>query len=272
MIMRTPLSCLLSALLLTLSSFALAQTSTPASAPIATPAASTAARPIVVSGTVPDEATRQAILGKVRALYGTERVVDQLGVGNVAAPPNWPDYVQKLLTEDLKQISNGELDLNGNSLSLRGDVGSEALRQQIPAKLASNLNPTYQVRNGLRVGANEQQVLDTALANRIVEFDQGSAILTPRGVQLLDDMLGAIRQLGDRTIQIIGHTDNSGRPDANAALSQARADTVRQYFIQHGLASNQLISIGKGALEPVASNTNADGRARNRRIEFRIAN
>ncbi|MDO6384661.1 OmpA family protein [Uliginosibacterium sp. 31-12] len=238
-----------------------------------TPAAPAAAeRPVVVSGTVPDEATRQAILGKLRTLYGNDRVVDQLGIGKVSAPPNWSDYVLKLITEDLKQVRNGELDVNGNSLSIRGDVGSQQEVEQLPAQLAARLNPTYQVRSGLRVGTNEQQVLDKALANRIVEFDQGSAILTPRGSQLLDEMLSAIKQLGDRSIQIIGHTDSSGRPEANAMLSQARADSVRQYLVQHGLASTQLISIGKGSLEPVASNNTAEGRARNRRIEFRIAN
>lgn len=229
-------------------------------------------RPVVVSGTVADEATRQAILGKLRTIYGNERVVDQLGIGNVAAPPNWPDYIQKLLTPELKQISNGELDINGNVLSVRGDVSDENLIQQIPAQFASNLNPTYQVRNGLRVGTNEQQTLDKALANRIVQFTPASATLTPEGSKLLDEMLGAIRKLGDRSIQIIGHTDSQGRPDANAALSQARADAVRQYFIQQGISSTQLVSIGKGSSEPVASNDTAEGRARNRRIEFRVTN
>lgn len=50
-----------------------------------------------MSGTVPDEATRVAILSRVRELYGAERVVDQLGVGTLAAPPQWTQQVQKLL-------------------------------------------------------------------------------------------------------------------------------------------------------------------------------
>jgi len=235
-------------------------------------ASSPAQRPVVVSGTVPDEATRQAILTKVRTVYGAERVVDQLGVGNVATPPNWSEYMQRLISDDLKQISNGELDLNGNSLSIRGDVGNETLRQQIPGQLATRLNPTYQVRNGLRVGTGEQQLLDKTLANRIVEFESGAATLTPRGVQLLDEMLAVISQLNNCQIQVIGHTDSSGRPEANAVLSQSRAEAVRQYFVQHGIAGDHLLAIGKGSLEPVASNVTPEGRARNRRIEFRIIN
>lgn len=234
--------------------------------------ASAPTRPVVVSGIVPDEATRQAILGRLRAVYGNEHVVDQLGIGPVATPPNWSEHIQKLLGAELRQIRNGELDINGNILSLRGDVGSEALVEQIPAAFATALNPTYQVRNGLRVGTNEQDLLDKALAGRIVEFAPAAFTLTPRGVQVLEEMLPVMLKLGERSIQIIGHTDSQGRPDANAALSQARADAVRQYFIGHGLSGNQLISIGKGSLEPIASNDSAEGRARNRRIEFRIVN
>ncbi|KAF7598132.1 MAG: cell envelope biogenesis protein OmpA [Candidatus Dactylopiibacterium carminicum] len=229
-------------------------------------------RPVVVSGTVPDEATRQAILGRVRAVYGAEHVINQLGVGAVSTPANWSDYIQKLITPELRQIRNGELDINGNVLSLRGDVSNEQRIQEIPAQFATALNPTYQVRNGLRLGTNEQQLLDRALAGRIVEFAPASFTLTPRGTQLLDEMLAAMKNLGDRNIQIIGHTDSQGRPDANAALSQARADAVREYLIRQGLAGAQLISIGKGALEPVASNDTPEGRSRNRRIEFRIVN
>ncbi|MBS1211084.1 MAG: OmpA family protein [Proteobacteria bacterium] len=232
----------------------------------------TTQRPVVISGTVPDEATRQAILTKLRTVYGADRVIDQLGIGNVAAPPNWSEYAQRLISDDLKQISNGELDLNGNSLSVRGEVSNEDLRQQIPGQLASRLNPTYQVRNGLRVGHGEQQLLDKTLANRIVEFESGAATLTPRGIQLLDEMLAVISQLNNRQIQVIGHTDSSGRPESNAVLSQSRAEAVRQYFIQHGIAGEHLLAIGKGSQEPVASNTSSEGRARNRRIEFRIIN
>lgn len=254
----TTLLCVLLALLLPLSKAQAASNAT--------------IRPVVVSGTVPDEATRQAIIGKLRAIYGNEQVVDQLGIGKVSAPPNWPEYVQKLLTADLKQISNGEMDINGNVLSLRGDVSNESLLKQIPTQLASQLNPSYQVRNGLRVGTNQQEMLDKSLANRIVEFAPNSSTLTPGGIELLDEMLSTMLQLGDQTIQIIGHTDSQGRPDSNAALSQARANVVRQYFIQRGMSSNQLVSIGKGAMEPIATNETPEGRARNRRIEFRIVN
>ena len=162
----------------------------------AAPAAPAAAKPVIVSGTVPDETTRQAILASARAVYGADRVVDQLGVGSVVAPPNWSAYVQKLVTPDLKQISSGALNIDGNNVNVRGEVTNEAQRQQLVSDFAMRLNPTYVIKNGLRVGAGEQQLLDKTLANRIVEFESGSSKLAPLGAQLLDEMANAILKVG----------------------------------------------------------------------------
>jgi len=60
------------------------------------PAQMTGPNQVVVAGTVPDEATRIAVITRMRELYGADRVVDQLALGAVVAPPQWQQYVQKL--------------------------------------------------------------------------------------------------------------------------------------------------------------------------------
>jgi OOP family OmpA-OmpF porin len=137
---------------------------------------------VVVAGTVPDEATRVAVISRLRELYGAERVVDQLSLGQVVAPPQWSQHVQKLLSPSLKQVSHGQLSVQGQTVDLKGEVGNEAVRQQLASEMAQSLNPTYTVRNGLRVAVQEQVVVDQALANRIVEFEPGSAVLRPVGL------------------------------------------------------------------------------------------
>src|SRR5471030_1758838 len=123
---------------------------------------------VLISGTVPDEASKAAMLQRLRELYGAERVVDQLAVANVALPPNWGGYVQRLINPNLKLVSRGELKIDGNNVTIRGEVANEAQRQQIASDIATSLNPTYIVNNGLRVSASEQGLLDTALDKRIV--------------------------------------------------------------------------------------------------------
>ncbi|WBS04813.1 OmpA family protein [Pseudoduganella sp. SL102] len=226
---------------------------------------------VAVAGTVPDEATKAAVLARLREIYGADRVVDQIDIGQVATPANWNGYVQKLLTPDLKQISRGQLKIDGTTVSLRGEVANEAQRQKIASDVATSLNPTYTVNNGLRVFSADQGILDSTLANRTVEFESGKATLTPAGRAILDEMLAAMKKLKERKIEIIGHTDNQGLRTTNQGLSQARAEAVKAYLSANGINGELLTASGQGADRPIASNDTAEGRARNRRIEFRIA-
>jgi len=226
---------------------------------------------VMASGTVPDEATKAAVLAKLREVYGADKVVDQIAVGPVAMPANWNAYVQKLITPDLRQISRGQLKIDGSNVTLRGEVANEALRTRIAGDVAANLNPTYTVNNGLRVSAAEQALLDNTLANRTVEFESGKATLTPAGRAILDEMVAAMQKLKGRRIEIIGHTDSAGLRASNVSLSQARAATVKTYLADHGIPEENLTASGQGPDRPLASNDTAEGRARNRRIEFRLA-
>jgi OOP family OmpA-OmpF porin len=226
--------------------------------------------PIVASGTVANEAAKASLLARLRQVFGPERVVDQLSVGPVSAPPNWNDYLNKLVGPNLKQVSHGQLKVDGSAISLRGDVASEALRQQIAADLAASLDPSYTVNNGLRVAASEQGLLDTALANRTIEFESGKATLTDSGRTILDQMSVALLKVKDKKVELIGHTDNAGARASNLSLSQARAEAVKAYVVQKGIRPESVAVSGEGPDRPVADNRTLEGRARNRRIEFKV--
>ena len=225
---------------------------------------------VVVAGVVPDEATRVAVVSRLRELYGAERVVDQLTLGSVVAPPQWGQHVHRLLSPSLKQVSHGQLSVQGQTIELKGEVGNEAQRQQIVSDMAQSLNPTYSVRNGLRVAVREQAVVDQALANRIVEFEPGSAVLRPEGQLILNEMATALAQLRGRRIELIGHTDSLGGRPANISLSLARAQAVKAHLVARGLPADSLSTSGMGPDQPLGSNATEEGRARNRRIEFRV--
>lgn len=227
-------------------------------------------QPVVVSGTVPDAATRAALLERLRIVYGAARVVDQLAVGTVAAPANWNEYVARLINPDLKLVTRGQLKVEGNNVSLRGDVADEAQRQKIAGDIAASLNASYTVNNGLRVTVSQQGVLDAALADRIIEFESGKATLTPAGTEVLDQMSAAMLKLKGVKVEVIGHTDNAGSRAGNLSLSQARAEAVKAYIVGKGIAAETIAVSGEGPDRPVADNRTAEGKARNRRIEFKV--
>ncbi|MES2352121.1 MAG: OmpA family protein [Pseudomonadota bacterium] len=226
---------------------------------------------ILVSGAVPDEASKAAMLQRVRELYGADRVVDQVAISPVSLPPNWNGYVQKLIQPNLKLISKGELKIDGTNVTVRGEVANEAQRQQIASDIATSLNPGYTVNNGLRVSAAEQNLLDETLARRIIEFESGKAALTASGKGILDEMAAALQKVKGKKVEVIGHTDNVGLRESNLALSLARAEAVRIYLAGKAIPSEMVTVSGQGPDRPVAENSSAEGRARNRRIEFRVA-
>jgi OmpA-OmpF porin, OOP family len=234
-------------------------------------AATAAPGQVVITGTVPDDVSKLAILTKLREVYGADKVVDQISIGAVVMPPNWNTNVQKLINPNLKLIKRGQFKVDGTVVSMRGEVSNEAQKQQIASDVAGSLNPSYIVNNGLRITATDQGMLDQTLANRVIEFEVGKSDLTPRGKQILDEMAGTLQKLKGQKVEVIGHTDDQGLRASNVALSQARAETVKTYFSIKGIDAKLISASGVGPDRPIASNATGEGRARNRRIEFRLS-
>ncbi|HZX29378.1 MAG TPA: OmpA family protein [Telluria sp.] len=226
--------------------------------------------PVVIRGAVPDVATRAAVLARAQALYGAGRVADQMTVGAAGVPPGWPAAVQKLLPDEIRFVIHGQLKVEGRTVSIQGEVANDVQHRQLIARLTEALDGSFTLRDGLRSGAPEQAVLDAALADRIIEFETGKAALTPSGQAILDQMAEALRKVGGKRVEVIGHTDNAGSRSANLGLSLARAEAVRSYLAGKGIAPDRVAVAGAGPDRPVADNATADGRARNRRIEFRV--
>lgn len=227
-------------------------------------------QPVIAEGVVPDQATKSQILDRLREVYGSERVVDRIQVESIPTPPNWGSYVANMITPGLQRVSGGQLEINGQSVRVTGEVVNEAQRQQVASELSLASNSTYTVTNSLQTGGSGQGLLDATLGDRIIEFESGSARLTTLGRDILGEMAERMIEIGDARVQIVGHTDDVGQRQANLALSHARAEAVRVYLVELGVPSANLSVLGKGPDEPVADNATDEGRARNRRIQFQI--
>jgi len=103
-----------------------------------------------------------------------------------------------------------------------------------------------------------------------VYFETGSAALDRRSHAVLDKAVATLREYTDVRLEIQGHTDSQGADAANLALSQARAEAVRAYLVDSGVAGDRLAAKGYGESRPVGDNGTREGRARNRRIEFKM--
>lgn len=98
------------------------------------------------------------------------------------------------------------------------------------------------------------------------EFDR--AVIQSRSHPILQTVAQVMRDFPDITVEIQGHTDARGRDEYNLELSQQRAEAVRQYLIQQGIAAERMTARGYGETRPIDSNRTRAGRANNRRVEF----
>ncbi|MFT4046846.1 MAG: OmpA family protein [Solimonas sp.] len=124
-------------------------------------------------------------------------------------------------------------------------------------------------RRGLAVDASGCMV-GQSLTLSGVQFAHNTAVLTADARKLLDEVASTLKNQGDVNVQIIGNTDNVGSSAYNLMLSQERAESVRQYLIARGIDGSRLVASGHGPFYPVTPNTTEEGRAQNRRVEFKL--
>ena len=114
-------------------------------------------------------------------------------------------------------------------------------------------------------GSTEIQIL------KKVEFATASSKILPRSYPILDEVVALLNANSDITkVSVEGHTDSRGAHAMNMRLSDARANSVKRYLINKGIAADRLTSKGFGPDKPIDTNDTAEGRQRNRRVEFHI--
>jgi len=136
---------------------------------------------------------------------------------------------------------------------------AEAEKAQLRAQLLQQFNAVLQTRDSARgLIVNMSDVL----------FDTGSATLKPGAREKLAKISGILLAHPGLTLQIEGHTDSVGSDEFNMELSGRRADGVRDYLAQEGVAASGMTARGFGKTQPVATNDTPEGRQRNRRVEL----
>jgi outer membrane protein OmpA-like peptidoglycan-associated protein len=115
---------------------------------------------------------------------------------------------------------------------------------------------------------NNQSVNDRKVSLRNLQFETGTDRLTPGDQRYLDSLALALARIPTVTLEIGGHTDNTGSARRNNLLSQNRANRVRAYLTGRGVVARRIRAVGYGSAQPLATNDTPEGRAANRRVEL----
>jgi outer membrane protein OmpA-like peptidoglycan-associated protein len=112
---------------------------------------------------------------------------------------------------------------------------------------------------------------DSIVVREAISFPHGQAELEPASFDLLDAVAAIMKSTSSITrLSIEGHTDTTGEPELNQPLSEARALAVKKYLESKGVEAARLESKGFGSSQPVDTNDTEAGRAKNRRVEFKV--
>jgi outer membrane protein OmpA-like peptidoglycan-associated protein len=104
-----------------------------------------------------------------------------------------------------------------------------------------------------------------------ISFAVGRADIQPNFKTVLNTFATGLSQNTAATVTVIGHTDSTGSDAVNDPLSLNRANSVRNYLAERGIASSRVFTEGRGSREPVAANDTSANRAKNRRVEIYVA-
>ena len=253
---------------------------------------------LTLSGAMASEEAKAAALTRAQELSkGLKlRVTDNLAIMEDANPAAWEAALPALLTQvALLHQHQATVSLSEQTVTVKGTVASGEAKSKLLHDVAASLGSSIHVQDQLTVAsaastasvgpvalspvqaastahasrAQVQAGLDDILRGEHIAFESNSAVLTPKGRAVVDKLIPALKRSPEATIEIGGHTDAYGDPDYNLQLSRTRAESVRQYLVDHGVP-NRLTAVGYGATRPLSQERTRAASKKNRRIEFRV--
>jgi OmpA-OmpF porin, OOP family len=241
------------------------------------------------SGVVPDQDAKTSITDALNAVFGADKVKSDIGVDKNATPAPWLGAFRAVM--DAIKGANVDAIFQGDKINVGGAAMTDSARDKIIAALKGVVGA------GVTVGAlSDKTAAAVAVANNrattelaslgsgfdvkdllfalndsAVNFASDSAEVPESMAPFLKIAAADLKQLkAGHVLEIAGYTDNTGDAALNLALSQKRAEAVREAFIKYGANPDTLVAKGYGEADPIANNDTAEGRLKNRRIEYHV--
>ena len=241
------------------------------------------------SGVVRDQDAKTSMTDALNAVFGADKVKSDIGVDKNATAAPWLGAFRAALDA----IKGGNVDaiFQGDKVNVGGAAMTNSARDKVIAALKGVLGADVTVGAlsdktaaavaiandrattelaSLRSGFGVKDLL-FALNDSAVNFASDSAEVPESMAPFLKTAAADLKQLkAGHVLEIAGYTDNTGDAALNLALSQKRAEAVREAFIKYGADPDMLVAKGYGDADPIASNDTPEGRLKNRRIEYHV--
>jgi outer membrane protein OmpA-like peptidoglycan-associated protein len=164
----------------------------------------------------------------------------------------------KIYVDEYRVVSIPEIDLNATALAVVGDGTPKD-----PVVVTN-----FKLAQGTGIKTPETKFTEAKIVTHGINFDINKADIKPESMGTLNTIVEILKKNPEVKFEVQGHTDNSGIAANNLALSQKRADAVKQQLVSLGIEEARLTSKGFGDTKPISDNATPEGKANNRRVEF----
>jgi len=261
---------------------------------------------VTLNGYVEDASQQKKLVEKAHALFGSDNVTDNTTIAE-NAPQDW-EHISSFALDRLKDVDYGDMKLSNQSYEFTGHLPSpstkaaflDGIREVManPENKYSKYRGDYiitapieevkvaqkeaspqtklaaQTKSAPKVAIatidNCQNKIDILTQTNKVLFDYNKATIAKNSYTLMNDIVTALKQCNASKLEVGGHTDATGSESYNKRLSKKRALSVKAYLTKKEIPAENIIAVGYGETNPIASNDNKEGRTKNRRIEFTI--
>lgn len=236
---------------------------------------------VTIVGDISNQERKDFIAERLSEAFSSVDVDGLIVVEDIADESDWIGTVLSLVISTQDSVDVGRLMVfpTDELIVVAGEVDDTTLRNSLNDKVSESASeigfdatpairvpetpPTQQEVEALQV------VIDELVLDQVVEFETKSAILTPAGVALLDEILAKLQTAPEIRVEIAGHADSQGAEESNLTLSMLRAEAVFNYLVASGESPARFDVLWFGESQPKVSNETPEGRAANRRIEFK---
>jgi outer membrane protein OmpA-like peptidoglycan-associated protein len=236
---------------------------------------------VVLTGTVPSQTAADALVKAAAAVYGADRVTNQLTVDTGVGDAGLSGFAA--LFGALGKDSAATASLSDGTLTLTGSVAGTDVQKAVEAAAAGVTGDAAKVVDQLTVSApapspspspaatsGNAAVQSQLNALPLVLFPSASNSLTPQAQAVIRQAAEILKANATVRVRLDGHTDDLGTSRVNDELSAARAMTVRAYLVQLGVAADRLTFSYHGYADPKVANRDDTSRAQNRRVTFTV--
>ena len=232
---------------------------------------------IALTGHVPNDADREAVLTAAHRKFGAAEVAGDLAYAS-GAPEGFVEAASVAL-QVLSRLVGGRVEIVDKTLTVDGFVYQPGAVEDITENVAVSLPEGFTVaadtlvaRQGPQPVVAERcgELLQAVLKTGRIEFDGNKAEIAGDSYGFLDRVSATVARCPDANIEIGAHTDSEGSASRNRDRTQARADAIVDFLVNAGVRRERLTAVGYGEDNPIADNKTDQGKVANRRIEFAV--